>query len=219
MSLAIPHKFIHPITCHFRKRRGAILKQTFPDVEKYRICDIGGSAHFWEKTGLKVNPDNITIYNISETEAGSININENNKYNIIIYDGNKIPENDYSYDLVLCNSVIEHVPVSQRQSLINEIRRVGKNLFLQTPAYEFPIEPHFIMPFMHWFPRNVGRYLASISIWRILSRPEKKTIDNYFWGTKLLNSSDINRLLFDCTIIKEKFFGLTKSYIVICKRN
>ena len=34
--------------------------------------------------------------------------------------------------------------------MAGEVVRVGKAGWIQTPAWEFPIEPHFHVPFMHW---------------------------------------------------------------------
>ena len=40
------HQIIHPITQHFRRRRGKLLIDLFPNVASLRICDLGGSQHF-----------------------------------------------------------------------------------------------------------------------------------------------------------------------------
>ena len=53
------------ILFYFRSRRGKFIKKYFPDVETYRILDIGGSEHFWKTVGLDINPSNITLLNVS----------------------------------------------------------------------------------------------------------------------------------------------------------
>jgi hypothetical protein len=54
---------------------------------------------------------------------------------------------DQEYDIAFSNSVIEHVGDWERQAAFaSEIRRVGKNLWIQTPAKECPIEPHYLAP-------------------------------------------------------------------------
>lgn len=52
---------------------------------------------------------------------------------------------DNEFDAVFSNSVIEHVGdyEAQRQ-MANEIMRVGKRYFVQTPNFYFPIEPHIL---------------------------------------------------------------------------
>ncbi|HEV2975617.1 MAG TPA: class I SAM-dependent methyltransferase [Solirubrobacteraceae bacterium] len=56
------------------------------------------------------------------------------------------------FDLVYCSSVIEHVPPARREAFADELRRVGRGWFVQTPAFSFPIEPHALLPFAHWLP-------------------------------------------------------------------
>jgi SAM-dependent methyltransferase len=61
------------------------------------------------------------------------------------------------FDLVYCSSVIEHVPRDRRPRLAAEIRRVGRGFFIQTPAWEFPVEPHSLLPGAHWLPPSLRR--------------------------------------------------------------
>lgn len=68
-----------------------------------------------------------------------------------------LPFADGEFDLVHCSSVIEHVAPEDRPAFIAELRRVGRRLFLQTPAYSFPIEPHAVLPFAHWLPPGLRR--------------------------------------------------------------
>jgi ubiquinone/menaquinone biosynthesis C-methylase UbiE len=59
---------------------------------------------------------------------------------------------DSSFDLVVCNSVIEHVGSwADMVAASSEARRVGRRGWIQVPAFEFPIEQHFLLPFVHWF--------------------------------------------------------------------
>lgn len=68
-----------------------------------------------------------------------------------------LPFAEDEFDLVYCNSVIEHVPPSRRAAFAAELRRVGKGWYVQTPAWSFPIEPHALLPFAHWLPLRVRR--------------------------------------------------------------
>lgn len=216
---SIWHRFIHPVTGYFRKKRGVFIKKLYPEIKDLKICDIGGSVHYWEKLCLDIKFDNIKIYNVSDTETNSLNERSASNIRVLIYDGITIPEVDNAFDLVVCNSVIEHVPIELRMNLIKEMRRVSKRLYLQTPAYEFFLEPHFVMPFVHWLPRKIGFFLIKMSPWRMMSRPSASTIHNYFWGTKLLSFGDIKTLMPQCEIYKETIFGVTKSYMVDCINN
>ena len=211
------HKFIHPVTSHFRQKRGKYLQSKFPDMAMWRICDLGGSRHFWEKLAIEnLSTSKIIIYNISDGDTQSIqpvygNLDE---IKVVIYDGKSIPACDAEFDLLVCNSVLEHVPPDQRTKLVAEMKRVAKHIFIQTPAYLFPVEPHFIMPFVHWLPRNIGYWFIHVSPWRLLSRPAPETIASYWWNTRLLSFGEIESLFPAETIYCEKVFGITKSYYV-----
>jgi SAM-dependent methyltransferase len=63
-----------------------------------------------------------------------------------------LPFVDDEFDLVYCSSVIEHVAPARRGAFAAELRRVGRGLYVQTPAFSFPIEPHSLLPFAHWLP-------------------------------------------------------------------
>ena len=54
---------------------------------------------------------------------------------------------DGSVDLVHSNSVIEHVGGwADMRAMADEMMRIGRSGWMQTPAWEFPVEPHFRAP-------------------------------------------------------------------------
>jgi SAM-dependent methyltransferase len=73
-----------------------------------------------------------------------------------------LPFGDGEFDLAYCSSVIEHVSPSRRARLAEEIRRVGRGFYVQTPAFSFPIEPHSLLPGAHWLPPAARR-----AYWRL----------------------------------------------------
>jgi len=180
-----------------------------------RICDLGGSRHFWDKLNLDVPRQNITIYNISSDETQGVDAATSGAIKVVLYDRQRLPVEDGSFDLLVCNSVLEHVPPNQRTALVAEMHRVARQVFCQTPARSFPLEPHFLMPFVHWLPRRVGFVLAHVSPWRLLSRPNAETIRAYWWGTELLDQAEIERLFPQASIESERLMGLVKSYYVV----
>ena len=73
---------------------------------------------------------------------------------------------DQSFDFVFSNSVIEHVGgPERRRAFANEIRRIGRSYWVQTPSIWFPIEAHNGMQFWWFYPQSVRR--ALIAGWRI----------------------------------------------------
>jgi SAM-dependent methyltransferase len=83
-----------------------------------------------------------------------------------------LPFADGEFDLVYCNSVIEHVAVGRRAAFAAELRRVGRGWYVQTPARSFPLEPHALLPFAHWLPAGLRR-----RYWRLGAAGEWEEID------------------------------------------
>lgn len=208
------HHFIHPISAYFRSRRAVHLLARYPALAGWKICDLGGSQHFWQESRLDIDPRNIVIVNISLDEVAAYGADASLQIETVLYDGRQIPFPDSTFDLLVCNSLLEHVPPPLRGDLCGEMKRVAKRIYLQTPAFEFPFEPHFVLPFVHWLPRTVGRTVARAGLWNLLSRPAKPVFDSYFNETQLLSRDEMLALFPDCPIVPEHLCGLTKSYLV-----
>lgn len=207
------HRFIAPMLTYFRKRRGVRIRKMFPDLKSYRVLDLGGSVHFWHETGLIDHVGHVDIYNVSHSEIQTQHC-VSDKFSIHIYDGSTIPVPSKSYDLLLSNSVFEHIPPAGRPRVASEARRVGRRGFVQTPAREFPIEPHFVIPFIHWLPRSLGRLFVRVSPWALLSRHNATVQDAYWAEIQLLGRSDVSLLFAGDTVSAERFLGLPKAWIV-----
>jgi hypothetical protein len=195
-------RFILPVMRRFRRKRAAMLMRKYPDFEQMHVCDLGGSRHFWEASGLR--PGSLVILNISDASTQSVS-GEFANASIVLYD---------EYDLLLSNSVIEHVSPAKRASLCAEMRRVAKQIYLQTPAWEFPLEPHFAFPFLHWLPHTLGRMLVLISPFCLLSKPRRVDAWAYFDEINLLRRSELKALFPSATVEKETFALLPKSHLV-----
>ena len=207
------HRFITPILGYFRLRRGNEIRRLFPDLHAYRVLDLGGSVHFWHESGLVDHIKSVDIYNVSNSEIRTTHaISE--KFRVHIYDGQRLPESDQSYDFVISNSVLEHIPPPERAQVAREARRVGKRGFIQTPAFEFPIEPHFVLPFIHWLPRSLGRWCVRLSPWALLSSHPAAVQDAYWAEVQLLSRSQLAALFPGDNVSSERFLALPKAWIV-----
>jgi SAM-dependent methyltransferase len=69
----------------------------------------------------------------------------------------RLPFADNEFDLAYSSSVIEHIRPERRAIFARELQRVARGWYVQTPAFEFPIEPHALLPAAHWLPPNVRR--------------------------------------------------------------
>lgn len=94
-----------------------------------------------------------------------------------------LPFADGEFDLVYCNSVIEHVPCARRAAFAAELRRVGRGWFVQSPAWSFPLEPHSLLPGAHWLPVGLRRaywHLGAAGNWEEISLLRRREIEALF---------------------------------------
>lgn len=84
-----------------------------------------------------------------------------NKLIFILGDAMALPFTERSVDAIICSQTYEHVPSSEK--LFSEIDRLIKNegiVLFSGPNKTFPIEPHYFLPFLHWFnEKNANIYL------------------------------------------------------------
>jgi hypothetical protein len=186
--------------------------QTHQPTAESRILDIGGYPNTWRDTGVQSHVQMINIDPINYTPAPGLPPIDTD-----LGDACALPYQDNSFDIVFSNSVIEHVGTFERQKdFAREARRVGRKLWIQTPARSFFIEPHLLTPFIHWFPLSVQRRLLRyFTTWGWLTKPTQKQVDDLLAEIRLLNYREMQELFPDCTILRERFFGLTKSYIAV----
>jgi 2-polyprenyl-3-methyl-5-hydroxy-6-metoxy-1,4-benzoquinol methylase len=75
-----------------------------------------------------------------------------------------LPFPDKSFDVVITNHVLEHVPNQQKH--MSEMRRVLKDdglIYLASPNKWWLTDPHYKLPFISWLPRPVsGLYLRLV---------------------------------------------------------
>ena len=94
-----------------------------------------------------------------------------------------LPFGTDEFDLVYCSSVIEHIPPPRRAAFAEEIRRVGRGWFVQTPAWSFPLEPHSLLPGAHWLPVRLRRpywRLGAAGGWEEASLLRRREMEELF---------------------------------------
>jgi SAM-dependent methyltransferase len=134
---------------------------------------------------------------------------------VVAGDACSLPYHDREFDVVFSNSVIEHVGAWDRQvAFAREARRVGRRLWVQTPAWEFPIEPHYLTPCVQYLPKAARMKLArNFTVWGWLVRPEPKEVAERVENTRLLRAKEMEELFPGCQVLRERCCLLTKSYI------
>lgn len=147
----------------FRKRRGQALAARIAGLadelgRPLSIIDVGGRRDYWENVGYK-GIGRITLVNHDPAELNRPSDKEE-LFEDVVGDARALADvGKGAFDFYHSNSVIEHVGSwNDMAAMAREAVRVAPHGWLQTPAWEFPVEPHFRLPFMHWLatPARAG---------------------------------------------------------------
>ena len=132
-------------------------------------------------------------------------------------DARDLPFADGAFDVAFSNSVIEHVGAWEDQCrFAAEIRRVAPRLWVQTPNRWFPVEPHFVAPMVHFLPRRAQPVVARWATpWGWENRPTAEQARAFVGSIRLLTFREMRELFPDCEILRERWMGMTKSFIAV----
>lgn len=188
----------------FRKRRLALLLELFRPEPEHLVLDLGTWGSFVE-SGWPY-PDRLVALDRERREAlaGSAGVK------FVVGDGRALPFGDGCFDLVICNSVIEHVGGAEDQArLASEIRRVARRYFVQVPYKYFPIDPHyFTIPYFQLLPERLQRLICRCFPVGYLERGQHMPI-------RYPTARELRRLFPEAEIRRERLLFLTKSLYVI----
>jgi SAM-dependent methyltransferase len=206
----------------FRAARVRLLKslvdRTLSEKGTCAILDIGGTYSFWHvwRTEIDWNRVQVTCVNLDpdHLEEGK------NAIKVRMLRGNAcdlVGIRDNEFDIAFSNSVIEHVGMwKNMRQMAAEVKRIAPRYMVQTPNFWFPIEPHARTPFLHWLPEPVSYRIVmkrKCGFWR-----KHETITGAVetvQSAKLIDAKQMKELFGDALIVRERFFGLTKSLIAI----
>lgn len=194
-----------------RKKRFLLFKQIISEIPKpIKILDVGGEANFWKVMGLELGQDvEITLLNLyANSEPG---------FTSIVGDARAMPQfKDLEFDIVFSNSVIEHVgDYNQQKKMADEIIRIGKKYFVQTPSKYFPIEPHFLVPYFQLMPLWLKMFLVmNFKLGWTEKASTKEQAKQLAESARLLSEKEFLNLFPGAKLYREKFMGMTKSFVV-----
>ncbi len=211
-----------------RAKRAQIFRDAFFLDNNTKILDLGSENGSNINTVLKgsgVKSGNVYIADINAdvVTQGSKLFHFNP---VVINETETLPFPDGFFDIVYCSSVIEHVTVpkekvwtlysgskfrseslKRQKEFANEIRRLGKHYFVQTPYRYFPVESHSWLPFVALLPRRI--LIPTLRFANLFW--VKKTNPDWY----LLDRKEMSDLFDNAKIIDEKAFGITKSIMAI----
>jgi|SRR5579863_2984577 SAM-dependent methyltransferase len=195
----------------FRPKRLKVFAQLMSLSQQATVLDVGGATFDWNlcERLLGYRP-RVTILNIERPIA-----TEGLPW--VAASGMELPFPDQSFDIVYTNSVIEHLyNAENQQRFAREVARVGKRYFVQAPNRWFPVEPHYLTPFIHYFPPRIQlKFLRNFTVWGLMSRPSGQLCQRNVEEIHLLDKRGMQQLLPSAEIIHERVCGLTKSFIAV----
>ena len=195
-------------------------------AENSTILDLGGyNGKFFYKFQDMIKHIDLKII-IADIDKQALNIAKARGFETLLLDETGIINlPDKSVDIVFCNSVIEHVTLpkediwscfddkifkkeseTRQKAFAEELKRVGKKYFVQTPHVDFIVESHTWLPFVAGLKRKNLIKLIKFS--------------NKFWVKKtspdwnLLNEEQMSLFFPEANkIIINRVLGLKKEII------
>lgn len=154
------------------------------DFKNFKLLDVGCSAgditaYFSKFAGktVGVDVDKNAIRLAKERYANRKNLT------FIVASASKLPFDNESFDIVLCNQVYSYV--ADPEKLMNEIYRVMKKggicLFTGDNLLR-PIEPLYNLPFIRLLPKNLTKQILKLLGYKKIYIGSYKTL----WGIKKL---------------------------------
>ncbi len=204
----------------FRSRRGRLLRLQIEALadslgRDIVVLDVGGRPDYWGNVGLG-RIARIELVNSSQAEldrgmAGA----EGGLFHPRVGDARDLSDHATgSVDLVHSNSVIEHVGGwSDMRAMADEMMRVGRAGWVQTPAWEFPVEPHFRAPFLHWFGAPLRARMLSLSVEKRYRRMDRDKRRRRVEMINLVSRAEARALFPGCALRVERVI-LAKSYVM-----
>ena len=211
-----------------RSNRGELFIEYLNPTPTDKILDLGGGNGDHIASILTNTADNVYIADIDVDDLRHAEHQYGFKTILLDEDGS-LPYPDQFFDIVFCSSVIEHVTVkksdltqyrtteeftaaslSHQMAFSQELRRVAKRYFVQTPNKYFLIESHTWLPgFIVLLPRSMQIRLIKTTnkFW-----PKKTSPD---WN--LLTKKQMQTFFPEAEVVVEKSFGTTKSLMAIKK--
>ncbi len=205
-----------------RSRRSEVLLELLRELHAevdgpVQVLDVGGTRAYWLALGDDVLDEcdvQVTLVNVEPSDL----VEDHPRFTFQAGDGCDLRTvADGEFDLHHSNSVVEHVgDWSRMEAFVAEARRTARRLYLQTPSWAFPVEPHFLAPGFHWLPPQAQAWLLtkvhlghaprSDSLADAIRRAET---------ARLLRRAELEALLPEARIEVERIARLPKSLIAL----
>lgn len=213
MRARIRDRLIQPgnprsLSARSRARRWNEFLTRFPDLDVSRVLDLGGTPRFWRIA--PVRPMQVTIVNMNRMLSA-----DEPWIELVISDACAAGR-WAGYDLVVSNSLLEHVGGPDRRSILSEaIHHAANRYWVQTPNRYFPIEPHWLFPGFQFLPLSLRTLITRT--WPFGHRYSRDPLRaaELAAEVELIGKGELKRLFPDAEIWVERLAGMPKSLVAI----
>ena len=144
------------LTARSRQRRFDLFMAEIAPRETDTILDVGVIHTTWRSSNfLEARypwPERITAVGL---EPMPDFVRTHPAVTFVTADGRALPFENDAFAIGFSNAVVEHVGTRDEQRrFIEELVRTCRRTFIATPNARFPIDPHTLLPFVHWLPRR-----------------------------------------------------------------
>jgi len=202
----------HSLASRLRANRFRLFAEMLRNVPgRVHILDVGGSYGIWQRHRSELPAKvHVTLLNKEFGDQPPLPY-----VSYVVGDAcdmRMFP--DRQFDVSFSNSLIEHLSSEDQVSVANEIRRVSKGYFVQTPNRYFPIEPHFLVPGWQFLPVSMRASLLQRRDLGWMKRVRdpalaRETVESI----RLLDERELRQLFSDGHLHREQIGPLTKSLI------
>jgi hypothetical protein len=200
------------LSARMRQQRFAFFRNLVDGLPRpLSILDVGGDPAFWQRAGFDNEPGiSFTMVNLYPSHNLPAHMNS------LVGDARNMPQfADQEFEIVFSNSTIEHVGDFHDQArMAQEVQRIGKRYFVQTPNRYFPIEPHFLFPWFQFLPISTRVWLLqNFNFSRMGKITDRAVAEALVKEIRLLTEAEMRRLFPNAEIYREYFGGVVKSIV------
>lgn len=199
-----------------RDRLASFLRLVPPGTNAISVLDVGGTEEFWLNAWEeRCDRLSITLLNVTASPLSG-----GRSMRSIAGDARDLScFADKEFDFCFSNSVIEHVgTLGDQKKMADEVQRVARGYFIQTPNRYFVLEPHFHFP--GWAQMPVWTRTAlhrRMNLGWLKAEPDYLQARMNVEQTRLLSQREFRLLFPRAEMLTEKVGPLTKSFTAIGK--
>lgn len=174
------------------------------------VVDLGGTVDYWLRA--PVRPRSVHVLNLQSPPDDvpdwiTVEVADATDPAFLDHD---------TYDLAYSNSVIEHVGGHERRiAFAANVDALADRHWIQTPYRYFPVEPHWVCPFMQFLPLR-ARALLGLH-WPLVHTPHEdmKSSIAAQLSVELLDITAMRHYFPESQIVYDRLVGLVKSVVAV----